>query len=55
MALLLNLLSGTEDFAVQSQAMISGLDLIHAVADGIIAISLFVIPAALFFVYLPER
>ena len=51
MALLLNLLSGTEDSAVQSQAMISGLDLIHAVADGIIAISLFVIPAALFFVY----
>jgi PAS domain S-box-containing protein len=51
MALLLNLLSGTEDSAVQSQAMISGLDLAHAVADGIIAISLFVIPAALFFVF----
>ena len=51
MALLLNLPAGTEDSAVQSQAMISGLDLIHAVADGIIAVSLFVIPAALFFVF----
>jgi hypothetical protein len=51
MAPLFSLLSGTEDSAVQSQAMISGLDLVHAVADGIIAVSLFVIPAALFFVF----
>jgi PAS domain S-box-containing protein len=44
-------LFGTEDPATQSQAVTSGLDLLHPVADGIIAVSLFVIPAALVVLY----
>jgi len=42
---------GAEDPAVQSQVMTSGLDLLHILADGIIAVSLFVIPAGLLFIY----
>src|SRR5512134_2486804 len=42
---------GAKDPAVQSQVMTSGLDLLHVLADGIIAVSLFVIPAGLLFIY----
>ena len=52
MALLFNVLLAAEDPAAHAQAMTSGLDLLHVVADGIVAVSLFVIPAILVFLYL---
>jgi PAS domain S-box-containing protein len=51
MARTLNVLFGTEDLSVQAQTVNSSFDLVHAVADAVIAVSLFVIPAALLFVY----
>ena len=51
MARLFTVLFGTGDPATQSQAMTSGLDVLHAFADAIIAGSFFVIPAALLFLY----
>jgi PAS domain S-box-containing protein len=51
MARSFNVLFGTGDPATQSQAMTSGLDVLHAFADAIIAGSFFVIPAALLFLY----
>ena len=50
MAHVLNVLFATGD-STQPQAVTSGLDLLHALADGIIAASLFVIPAALLVIY----
>ena len=51
MARLFTVLFGTGDPATQSQAVTSGLDLLHAFADAIIAVSFFIIPAALLFLY----
>ncbi|MGH6826508.1 sensor histidine kinase [Methyloceanibacter sp.] len=51
MAHILNVLFATGD-STQPQAVTSGLDLLHALADGIIAASLFLIPAALLVIYL---
>jgi PAS domain S-box-containing protein len=52
MAPLLNVLSGAESPAAQAQAMNSAFDLLHVLADGVIAVSLFVIPAVLLFLFL---
>src|SRR6478672_9499057 len=51
MARWFTVLSGSEDSSSHTQALTSGLDLIHAVADVVIAASLFVIPAALLVLY----
>jgi PAS domain S-box-containing protein len=51
MARLFTVLFGTGDPATQSQAVTSGLDSLHAFADAIIAVSFFIIPAALLFLY----
>ena len=51
MARLSTVLFGTGDPATQSQAVTSGLDSLHAFADAIIAVSFFLIPAALLFLY----
>jgi PAS domain S-box-containing protein len=51
MARLFTVLFGTGDPATQSQAVTSGLDSLHAFADAIIAVSFFLIPAALLFLY----
>src|SRR6478736_5755142 len=55
MARLFTVLFGTGDPATQSQAVTSGLDSLHAFADAIIAVSFFLIPAALLFLYTGER
>jgi PAS domain S-box-containing protein len=51
MARLFTVLFGTGDPATQSQAVTSGLDSLHSFADAIIAVSFFLIPAALLFLY----
>ena len=51
MARLFTVLFGTGDPATQSQAVTSGLESLHAFADAIIAVSFFLIPAALLFLY----
>jgi PAS domain S-box-containing protein len=51
MARLFTVLFSTGDPATQSQAVTSGLDSLHAFADAIIAVSFFLIPAALLFLY----
>jgi PAS domain S-box-containing protein len=51
MARWFTVLSGSGDSSSHTQALTSGLDLIHAVADVVIAASLFVIPAALVVLY----
>ena len=51
MARWFTVLSGSEGSSSHTQALTSGLDLIHAVADVVIAASLFVIPAALLVLY----
>src|SRR6478752_2921554 len=51
MARWFTVLSGSEDSSSHTQALTSGLDLIHAVADVVIAASLFVIPATLLVLY----
>jgi PAS domain S-box-containing protein len=55
MARWFTLLSGSEDPSTHTQALSSWLDLIHAVADAVIAASLFIIPAALVLLYLRRQ
>lgn len=42
---------GSEDPSIHTQSVITGLDLLHALADAVIAASLFLIPAALLVLY----
>ena len=47
----LSFLFGTEGSAVRSETWSTGLLVLHAVADGVIAVSLLLIPAALIYLY----